>query len=174
MSGGINKLAEQASAVLAADLQFSFERGVNLGKSPIEVLFYQALRVLVRLEHPSPDRAWLVPFLEGDQFKAFAIEYLDICVGDQIRCLDWPVDYVVGVRSADERLHYAVVECDGHDFHERTKEQAARDRSRDRRLQEAGYRVFRFTGAELYRDPLGCAREIFDWAVARWNEGLPA
>ena len=35
-----------------------------------------------------------------------------------------------------------VVECDGHDFHERTKEQAANDRERDRGLQGLGFSVF--------------------------------
>ncbi|WP_119270874.1 endonuclease domain-containing protein [Taklimakanibacter deserti] len=53
-----------------------------------------------------------------------------------------------------------VVECDGHEFHERTKEQAARDRSRDRRLQSKGYIVLRFTGSELYRDAWKCASEV--------------
>lgn len=53
-----------------------------------------------------------------------------------------------------------VVECDGHDFHERTKQQAERDRSRDRELQTRGYSVFRFTGAELYRDAHKCALEV--------------
>jgi hypothetical protein len=42
------------------------------------------------------------------------------------------------------------IEIDGHNFHERTKAQAKRDRSRDRALTSAGYTVFRFTGAEIY------------------------
>jgi len=53
----------------------------------------------------------------------------------------------------------AIVECDGHDFHERTKEQAARDKSRDRQLQAQGYYVLRFTGSELWNNSNGCARE---------------
>ncbi len=53
-----------------------------------------------------------------------------------------------------------VVECDGHDFHERTKEQAARDRSRDRTLTEAGYTVVRFTGSEIWKDPMSCAAQV--------------
>lgn len=54
------------------------------------------------------------------------------------------------------------VECDGHNFHERTKEQAQRDRSRDRELQRLGYLVVRFTGSELYRDAGKCFDEIVD------------
>lgn len=52
-----------------------------------------------------------------------------------------------------------VVECDGHDFHERTKEQARRDKARDRYLQVAGYKVLRFTGSEIWADPLDCAQQ---------------
>lgn len=57
-----------------------------------------------------------------------------------------------------------IVECDGHDFHERTKEQASKDRSRDRWAQGAGYEIFRFTGSELWRDPLGCVKQVINWA----------
>ena len=52
-----------------------------------------------------------------------------------------------------------LIECDGHDYHDRTKEQAARDRQRDRVLTRNGWRVVRFTGLELWHDADGCARE---------------
>lgn len=64
------------------------------------------------------------------------------------------VDFLL--ESYGERL---VVECDGHDFHERTKKQAARDRSRDRWMTGQGVQVMRFTGSEIYADVLSCARE---------------
>lgn len=54
-----------------------------------------------------------------------------------------------------------VVEVDGHDFHERTKEQAQRDKARDRFLVAHKYRVLRFTGSEVYRRPFACAWEVF-------------
>lgn len=56
----------------------------------------------------------------------------------------------------------SVVECDGHDFHERTKAQAAHDKKRDRAFQRLGYQLFRFTGSELRGDPSGCAFEVLD------------
>lgn len=56
-----------------------------------------------------------------------------------------------------------IIECDGHDYHERTKEQAEHDRSRDRYMQANDFRVFRFTGRELYRDPMKCAEEVDDF-----------
>lgn len=51
------------------------------------------------------------------------------------------------------------IECDGHDFHERTKEQARHDRSRDRRMTAAGWAVCRFTGSEIHKDARRCAME---------------
>ena len=52
------------------------------------------------------------------------------------------------------------IECDGHDFHERTKEQAAHDKQRDRWLQSEGWIVLRFTGSEVYKDAHACVGEI--------------
>lgn len=59
------------------------------------------------------------------------------------------------------------VECDGHNFHERTKEQAARDKKRDRELTVAGWQVLRFAGSEIWRDPAGCAEQVADLVVAK-------
>ncbi len=60
--------------------------------------------------------------------------------------------------SADASSIVAV-EIDGHDFHERTKEQASRDRERDREHLAIGIRTIRFTGSDVYRDPQQC---VFD------------
>jgi very-short-patch-repair endonuclease len=54
----------------------------------------------------------------------------------------------------------AVVECDGHDYHERTKEQAKHDRQRDRDVQGFGLPVLRFTGSEIYADTVACGHQI--------------
>lgn len=53
-----------------------------------------------------------------------------------------------------------IIECDGHDFHERTPQQAARDRKRDRDLQRDGYLVLRFTGSEIHSSFQNVAAEI--------------
>ena len=59
-----------------------------------------------------------------------------------------------------ERWGATVIEVDGHEFHERTKEQAATDRRRDRALVGEGMRVVRFTGSEVFAAPGACAKEI--------------
>lgn len=60
-----------------------------------------------------------------------------------------------------ERTRPIAIECDGHDFHERTREQARRDRRRDRDLTALGWDVFRFTGSEIHHDPDDLAQEIW-------------
>lgn len=52
-----------------------------------------------------------------------------------------------------------IVECDGHEWHDRTKEQAKNDRNRDRFFLWMGVPVVRFTGSELFADPVYCAKE---------------
>lgn len=52
------------------------------------------------------------------------------------------------------------IEADGHEFHERTKEQAGRDKARDRALAADGWTILRFTGSEIWADPGRCAREV--------------
>lgn len=102
--------------------------------------------------------------------------------------------YKVGNYRADMLVvnwdgRVVLIECDGHDFHERTKEQAARDRKKDRDLQSNGYVILRYTGSEIFADPFHCAADIMSKVadaprridiknldIARWLncEGYPA
>jgi very-short-patch-repair endonuclease len=69
--------------------------------------------------------------------------------------------YVADFVIYHDRIKF-VVECDGHDFHERTPKQAEHDKKRDRALTALGYRVLRFTGREIWRDPVKCASEVIE------------
>lgn len=62
----------------------------------------------------------------------------------------------------DDRTVKVIIECDGHDFHEKTKEQAQNDKRRDRLFDRHGYNVLRFAGREIYSDPFRCAKEIWE------------
>lgn len=63
-------------------------------------------------------------------------------------------------REGRNRIRAISVELDGHDFHERTREQASADRRRDRAFLSRGLVVIRFTGSDVYRDPAGVLGEI--------------
>jgi very-short-patch-repair endonuclease len=88
-----------------------------------------------------------------------------VMIRPQARIGDYRVDFLIS--QGDTEL---IVECDGHDFHERTQEQAASDRSRDRYLQACNYVVFRFTGQEIFRDVEGCAKEVCEFIDKRAKE----
>jgi very-short-patch-repair endonuclease len=60
-----------------------------------------------------------------------------------------------------------IVELDGHDFHERTPDQAQSDKSRDRELQALGWHVMRFTGREVLRKPGECLQEVESLLIAK-------
>lgn len=66
------------------------------------------------------------------------------------------------LRSKDERTLIAI-EIDGHEFHEKTKEQVEYRNKRDMQLKMAGYEILRFSGTEINKDVFGCVDSIFDY-----------
>lgn len=92
----------------------------------------------------NPDHLVITPQVEIGKYRAdFHLRYGDYAVGQQ------------GITEVQ-----AILECDGHDFHERTKEQAQHDRKRDRVMQDLGFVVLRFTGSEIWSDPIDCAKQV--------------
>jgi very-short-patch-repair endonuclease len=98
----------------------------------------------------------------------------------QVALLTYVADFVL---TANGGLRL-VVECDGHDFHDRTKQQAAYDRARDRELLAIGIRTIRFTGSEIHHSAERCAQETWrifalvlkddEAPVADWQGGFEA
>jgi very-short-patch-repair endonuclease len=159
MSGGIQKLAEQLAELAAADATMTFEHWKLGVESPIErLMLVGMLRIIPFQEIEAMPLMTCEIISEHSHPKLLerAAEHGCMNIQLQRRLLDWPADIVLSCPSISKKL--VVIECDGHDFHERTKEQAARDRKRDRAVQSAGHIMLRYTGSEIYRDPLGCAR----------------
>jgi very-short-patch-repair endonuclease len=65
-----------------------------------------------------------------------------------------------------------IVECDGFEFHS-NKTAFSRDRARDRILQGKGYQVFRFSGQEIFHNPIGMAHELYTYLVDQYNQLFP-
>ncbi len=81
----------------------------------------------------------------------------------QVVCGPYRID--AALTNEDYPKDRIAIELDGHDWHEKTKEQAAKDKARDRFLTGAGYRVLRWTGAEVHANAGGCAREALHIAT---------
>lgn len=74
---------------------------------------------------------------------------------------EYRVDFLVEIR--DFRLNIdldVVIECDGHEFHQKTKDQVESDRKRERNILEDGRIVVRFTGSEIFNESPRCARQL--------------
>ena len=124
------------------------ETGINYlfptlgnGNSPIEVIFDIAFQtyVLEMVEN------------EGKEYHFFQDQY-EISIGEK--------HYIVDFYNEKANL---IVECDGHDFHQKTKEQVAKDNEREYDLKMAGYNILRFSGSQIYNRPFECAEEAYSY-----------
>lgn len=118
-------------------------------ESPIEALFGAALLMAVRVYWRGVALVHFMPPIKPSG---------GLIVFPQYNWRNYRIDWVL--RSAIRDIDI-FVECDGHDFHERTKEQAERDRSRDREVTEAHIPLLRFTGREIYRNAGACAIQAY-------------
>jgi very-short-patch-repair endonuclease len=73
---------------------------------------------------------------------------------------DLLVVFIDQFTASNQKPIFAVIECDGKEFHAATEEQIARDKKRDREMQAMGYNVFRFTGSEIFKDADKCADDV--------------
>jgi hypothetical protein len=176
---GFELLLNQLLEFIEGEAEWMIE-DKEIGDSEIEKLLYLAIFFKIRFgnsEYTSLHVA-RTPEERAVLMAAPTTESLDLIICPQATIGDFRVDFLIlamdmqknpGERPPEGRVwRKLVVECDGHQFHERTKEQAAKDRSRDRWLSSKNYDVFRFTGSEIWRDPWECADQILCWAVKSW------
>lgn len=77
-------------------------------------------------------------------------------------------DFGIAAATSDDRVLIVAVECDGHEFHEKTRKQAAKDKARDRAFAERDIRLFRFSGSEIWADAGFCADQVLGF-VRQWQ-----
>jgi very-short-patch-repair endonuclease len=80
------------------------------------------------------------------------------------------VDFAIFDPQISVQNPLVVVECDGHEFHDRTSDQASEDRRRDRVLQWLGFPLLRFTGTDVVRNKIVVAREIAAFVAQKLNQ----
>lgn len=130
---------------------------VNQFDSPLEVLFWVWWGAALTLDLPL-----------DDLFGLSGQREVTVPNGSQYR-----VDFVIEPRSQDVATSPAwtplAVELDGHEFHERTRDQVALRDRRDRELQTAGGKVFHFSFAEFTNNPMACVLCVLDFARDQHN-----
>lgn len=96
-------------------------------------------------------------YLELDEVEP--VSKIDFWIKPQAKIGSYHADFLMWFSF--ERVKFGVaIECDGHAFHERTKEQASRDKKRDREILKAGFPVVRFTGSDVFKSPQECEEQV--------------
>jgi hypothetical protein len=158
----LNEITKRAHGDLPPELYLPIykcvERMAKVCESPIELMYaagMEAAGLLYRMERPD------APSLVYVSDNSGPIPPCSVLLLPQCSFLDvgYRVDFIAEIAF----LEYVVIECDGHDFHERTADQAERDRTKDRTLQKMGVDVLRFTGREINRSPIDCARQTIEF-----------
>ena len=83
-----------------------------------------------------------------------------IKVNQQLYRVDFLIEFAFKIDGEYLDILKLIIECDGHEFHEKTKEQVKKDNKRDRDLQSEGYDILHFSGSEIYNEWYKCGREI--------------
>lgn len=167
MTAGFKGRSSSEEAKAAFDARVDFMRGAwhvdrtTIGErceSEIEkILAYWLLTIMADFDDRSCD---FPMFLDG--FSPGPASSGDFCViVPQFRFKTYRLDFAIFYRcSSWDRPAMIAIECDGHDYHDGTKEAAERDKKRNRALTTAGWHVLRFTGREIHRNPRACAEEV--------------
>lgn len=86
---------------------------------------------------------------------------IDTQVDFSVNSRNYRAEIFIEFKESQSKSRKILIECDGHDFHEKTKEQAQKDKQRDRDFLSAGIVTIRFTGSEIWKNANKCAEEIF-------------
>ena len=109
-------------------------------KSPIEIILIIALDIINSDYYFSPQEKIIC----GDKnYIADFCLYNDGCVNTFLK--------------SEFKL---VIECDGYEFHQKTKQQVDNDNQREYDLKMNGFQILRFSGTEIYKFPLETANKI--------------
>lgn len=112
--------------------------------SPIEIILSIALNILTegklyfetQYEIETKNKKYIVDFLIfGDEF----------------------------VNSFLRKNFQLIIECDGYEFHQKTKKQVDYDNQREYDLKMEKYEILRFSGSKIYNEPIKCAEEILNY-----------
>lgn len=130
-------------------------------KSPIEQIFITAFEFYCRLENKK--RIFLFPQKEVIyNNKKYYIDF-------EFEADDYLTSLIFEDKLKNKNFKLAI-ECDGYEFHQKTKEQVQHDNEREYNLKMAGYEVLRFSGIQIYNNPLKCVEDTYNYIIKRVEE----
>lgn len=71
-------------------------------------------------------------------------------------------DFILYTSSICHASVKFAIEIDGHNFHEKTKEQASNDKKKDRTYLKNCFIPIRFTGSDVYHDAESCVKDTLE------------
>lgn len=159
----VNAFVKQCADAVAAQRRMDFiycqEPQLVICESPIEQLFLTALNAM-RWAYGYENEEIDV----GDHYILNGISVFPQHPIGRYR-VDFALVYLVNGRVpinwrikplqsyAADKATRLIVELDGHEFHDRDEKQRRYEKARDRYLQKSGFKVFRYTGSEIYQNP---------------------
>lgn len=144
-------IIDHAKLRAAERIQGQFDFGSEKCESPIERLFLAQCLHPDSVDHLETTVSVMIP-PSGSIENVNPPPIRGLWIYPQIKYDIYRIDFIL-VSTLYDKVNFLFIECDGHDFHERTKEQAARDKARDRFFTSQGFHSIRFTGSEIFRDP---------------------
>jgi very-short-patch-repair endonuclease len=159
--GKLDLIAQQFGEQLgmpAQSLAGDIKRRMDWYKKRVAATFEQGIKGdLNRHTITSPvEQIFLMEwrYLEIDQKHGVTIKpQTELTISGSV----YRIDFVVTWADQTQKL---AIEIDGHEFHEKTKQQAARDRARERSIIREGYTIMRYTGSEVFANPRKCVHEV--------------
>lgn len=123
-------------------------------ESPIEQIFITAFELYL---------------IFNQKEDVFLFSQKEIKVNDKKYIVDFyfEKDEYVNKFNTDKKI---IIECDGYEFHQKTKEQVQKDNEREYNLKMAGYEILRFSGTQIYNNPFKCAEDTYNFIIRRIGE----
>lgn len=119
-------------------------------------------------------------YIVANQSSEYIIQEIDsdylYMITPQVKIGNYRVDFLAEIFSLDyieiAPLVKIIIEIDGHEFHEKTKKQAARDKKRDRDLSEHCDAILHFTGSEIFNAPYSAIVELKKMLISKYKEKI--
>lgn len=162
-------LSPRALDSFAEDFAFGYNSGtIEYIKSPIEQIFFVAFLTVL---HQNLTRESL-----GIDITPLGQHEQNIDGYDYVHDFAFYID-VYNLRNKFKMKDYifmssVTVECDGHDYHNKTKRQVSNGNKRSNAMQQNGLTVIHFSGSDLFRYPYQCAEEAYCVIIKKYKKDL--